>query len=233
MGRCDDTAGKGVRALRKIKKRLALLAAGLALAVMTTGCSSGAAQPKQIGTRNMASTASLISSMAGEEDSLISSMAGEEEINAADTQLGAGTAAAATYLIKERCSPSLTNQEDTGELSDRMREESNTQKYNRYSAPTSPGLTRMARLFLYLTRMARLFLYPGDWPEDEVARAALITIQEMEAELSQRSRQVVIDSYYTYTYDYSISVQQVYGDQNTAWVVGIGINQTTKEEHKT
>lgn len=212
MGRCDDTAGKGVRALRKIKKRLALLAAGLALAVMTTGCSSGAAQPKQIGTRNMASTASLISSMAG-----------EEEVNAADTQLGAGTAAAATYLIKERCSPSLTNQEDTGELSDRMREESNTQKYNRYSAPTSPGLTRMARLFLY----------PGDWPEDEVARAALITIQEMEAELSQRSRQVVIDSYYTYTYDYSISVQQVYGDQNTAWVVGIGINQTTKEEHKT
>ena len=212
MGRCDDTAGKGVRALRKIKKRLALLAAGLALAVMTTGCSSGAAQPKQIGTRNMASTASLISSMAG-----------EEEINAADTQLGAGTAAAATYLIKERCSPSLTNQEDTGELSNRMREESNTQKYNRYSAPTSPGLTRMARLFLY----------PGDWPEDEVARAALITIQEMEAELSQRSRQVVIDSYYTYTYDYSISVQQVYGDQNTAWVVGIGINQTTKEEHKT
>lgn len=212
MGRCDDTAGKGVRALRKIKKRLALLAAGLALAVMTTGCSSGAAQPKQIGTRNMASTASLISSMAG-----------EEEVNAADTQLGAGTAAAATYLIKERCSPSLTNQEDTGELSDRMREESNTQKYNRYSAPTSPGVTRMARLFLY----------PGDWPEDEVARAALITIQEMEAELSQRSRQVVIDSYYTYTYDYSISVQQVYGDQNTAWVVGIGINQTTKEEHKT
>ena len=212
MGRCDDKAGKGVRALRKIKKRLALLAAGLALAVMTTGCSSGAAQPKQIGTRNMASTASLISSMAG-----------EEEVNAADTQLGAGTAAAATYLIKERCSPSLTNQEDTGELSNRMREESNTQKYNRYSAPTSPGLTRMARLFLY----------PGDWPEDEVARAALITIQEMEAELSQRSRQVVIDSYYTYTYDYSISVQQVYGDQNTAWVVGIGINQTTKEEHKT
>lgn len=212
MGRCDDTAGKGVRALRKIKKRLALLAAGLALAVMTTGCSSGAAQPKQIGTRNMASTASLISSMAG-----------EEEVNAADTQLGAGTAAAATYLIKERCSPSLTNREDTGELSDRMREESNTQKYNRYSAPTSPGVTRMARLFLY----------PGDWPEDEVARAALITIQEMEAELSQRSRQVVIDSYYTYTYDYSISVQQVYGDQNTAWVVGIGINQTTKEEHKT
>ena len=212
MGRCDDTAGKGVRALRKIKKRLALLAAGLALAVMTTGCSSGAAQPKQIGTRNMASTASLISSMAGEEG-----------VNAADTQLGAGTAAAATYLIKERCSPSLTNQEDTGELSNRMREESNTQKYNRYSAPTSPGLTRMARLFLY----------PGDWPEDEVARAALITIQEMEAELSQRSRQVVIDSYYTYTYDYSISVQQVYGDQNTAWVVGIGINQTTKEEHKT
>ena len=198
--------------MRKIKKRLALLAAGLALAVMTTGCSSGAAQPKQIGTWNMASTASLISSMAG-----------EEEVNAADTQLGAGTAAAATYLIKERCSPSLTNQEDTGELSNRMREESNTQKYNRYSAPTSPGLTRMARLFLY----------PGDWPEDEVARAALITIQEMEAELSQRSRQVVIDSYYTYTYDYSISVQQVYGDQNTAWVVGIGINQTTKEEHKT
>ena len=72
--------------MRKIKKRLALLAAGLALAVMTTGCSSGAAQPKQIGTRNMASTASLISSMAG-----------EEEVNAADTQLGAGTAAAATY----------------------------------------------------------------------------------------------------------------------------------------
>ena len=68
MGRCDDTAGKGVRALRKIKKRLALLAAGLALAVMTTGCSSGAAQPKQIGTRPMSSTANLVADMAEEQE---------------------------------------------------------------------------------------------------------------------------------------------------------------------
>ena len=43
----------------------------------------------------------------------------------------------------------------------------------------------------------------------------------------------MIDSYYTYTYTYSVSVQQAYGDQNAAWVVGIGIEQTAKEEHKT
>ena len=188
MGRCDDTAGKGVRALRKIKKRLALLAAGLALAVMTTGCSSGAAQP----------------------------------VNGFDTQIaesGRRLFHAQMFCLE------IGVVEAVHEEIDQVRTHGlgHTQKYNRYSAPTSPGLTRMARLFLY----------PGDWPEDEVARAALITIQEMEAELSQRSRQVVIDSYYTYTYDYSISVQQVYGDQNTAWVVGIGINQTTKEEHKT
>ena len=136
---------------------------------------------------------------------------------------GAGTAAAATYLLKERSAPSLTNQEDTGVLAEKLRDESDTQKYNRYSAPTTPGVTRMSRLFLY----------PGEWPEDEVARAVLIQIEAMEAELSTRSRQVVIDSYYTYTYTYSVSVQQAYGDQNTAWVVGIGIDQTAKEEHKT
>lgn len=209
MGRCDITAGREVCALRKIKRELALLAAGLALVVLT-GCS--AAAPKQIGTRSMASTANLVAAMSP-----------DEEIDTTDSQLGAGTAAAATYLIKDRCAPSLTNQEDTGGLSEKLRDESDTQKYNRYSAPTTPGVTRMSRLFLY----------PGEWPEDEVARAVLIQIEAMEAELSTQSRQVVIDSYYTYTYTYSVSVQQAYGDQNTAWVVGIGIDQTAKEEHKT
>lgn len=196
--------------MRKIKRKLALLAAGLALVVLT-GCTT--VQPKQIGTRSMSSTANLVAAMAADD----------QEIDTTDSQLGAGTAAAATYLLKERSAPSLTNQEDTGVLAKKLREESDTQKYNRYSAPTSPGVTRMSRLFLY----------PGDWPEDEVARAILIQIEEMEAELSTRSRQVVIDSYYTYTYTYSVSVQQAYGDQNTAWVVGIGIEQTAKEEHKT
>lgn len=209
MGRYDITAGREVCALRKIKRELALLAAGLALVVLT-GCS--AAAPKQIGTRSMASTANLVAAMSP-----------DEEIDTTDSQLGAGTAAAATYLLKERSAPSLTNQEDTGVLAEKLRDESDTQKYNRYSAPTTPGVTRMSRLFLY----------PGEWPEDEVARAVLIQIEAMEAELSTRSRQVVIDSYYTYTYTYSVSVQQAYGDQNTAWVVGIGIDQTAKEEHKT
>lgn len=196
--------------MRKLKRKLALLAAGLAL-VLLTGCTS--VQPKQIGTRSMPSTASLVEAMAAED----------EEINTSDSQLGAGTAAAATYLIKDRCAPSLTNQEDTGGLSEKLRDESGTQKYNRYSAPTTPGVTRMSRLFLY----------PGEWPEDEVARAILVQIEEMDAELASKSRQVVIDSYYTYTYTYSVSVQQAYGDQSTAWVVGIGIEQTAKEEHKT
>lgn len=208
MGRCDDTAGKGVCALRKIRKKLLVLAAGLAMVVLT-GCT---VQPKQIGTRPMSSTANLVAGMA--ED---------QEIDTTDSQLGAGTAAAATYLIKNGSVPSLTNQEDTGTLSEKLREESSTQKYNPKSAPITPGVTRMSRLFIY----------PGEWPEDEVARAALVQIDEMEAELATKSRQVVIDSYYTYTYTYSVSVQQAYGDQNAAWVVGIGIEQTAKEEHKT
>ena len=194
--------------MRKIRKKLLVLAAGLAMVVLT-GCT---VQPKQIGTRPMSSTANLVAGMA--ED---------QEIDTTDSQLGAGTAAAATYLLKERSAPNLTNQEDTGVLAEKLRDESDTQKYNRYSAPTTPGVTRMSRLFLY----------PGEWPEDEVARAVLIQIEAMEAELSTQSRQVVIDSYYTYTYTYSVSVQQAYGDQNTAWVVGIGIDQTAKEEHKT
>ena len=194
--------------MRKIRKKLLVLAAGLAMVVLT-GCT---VQPKQIGTRPMSSTANLVADMAE-----------EQEIDTTDSQLGAGTAAAATYLLKERSAPSLTNQEDTGVLAEKLRDESDTQKYNRYSAPTTPGVTRMSRLFLY----------PGEWPEDEVARAVLIQIEAMEAELSTQSRQVVIDSYYTYTYTYSVSVQQAYGDQNTAWVVGIGIDQTAKEEHKT
>ena len=194
MGRCDDTAGKGVCALRKIRKKLLVLAAGLAMVVLT-GCT---VQPKQIGTRPMSSTANLVADMAE-----------EQEIDTTDSQLGAGTAAAATYLIKNGSVPSLTNQEDTGTLSEKLREESG------------------------VTRMSRLFIYPGEWPEDEVARAALVQIEEMEAELATKSRQVVIDSYYTYTYTYSVSVQQAYGDQNAAWVVGIGIEQTAKEEHKT
>ena len=194
--------------MRKIRKKLLVLAAGLAMVVLT-GCT---VQPKQIGTRPMSSTANLVAGMAE-----------EQEIDTTDSQLGAGTAAAATYLLKERSAPNLTNQEDTGVLAEKLRDESDTQKYNRYSAPTTPGVTRMSRLFLY----------PGEWPEDEVARAVLIQIEAMEAELSTQSRQVVIDSYYTYTYTYSVSVQQAYGDQNTAWVVGIGIDQTAKEEHKT
>ena len=211
MGRCDETAGKEACSLRKRKYGWLILLAGLALALLT-GCT--APQPKQVGTRSMPSTANLIADMAF-----------EMEVDANDNQLGAGTAAAATYLVKNRSTPSLTNQEDNGELAARMREESETIKYNRYSAPTTAGVTRMSRLFLY----------PGDWPEDEVARSVLMVLQEMQAaaNLVPQSRQVVIDSYYTYTYSYSVSVQQVYGDQNTAWVVGVGIDQTAKEEHKT
>ena len=58
---------------------------------------------------------------------------------------------------------------------------------------------------------------------------------EMEAELpgNNQDRQITTDSYMVYTYSYSISVRQAYSDQASAWVVGIGINQTAKEEHKT
>ena len=75
----------------------------------------------------------------------------------------------------------------------------------------------------------------GDWNEDEVARAVTTVLEDMETELpaNNRDRQITTDSYVVYTYTYSVSVRQAYSDQASAWVVGVGINQTAKEEHKT
>lgn len=192
--------------MRKMKHGLVLLLAVLALLVL-----SGCSQPKQVGTRSMAGVADLIANMSA------------QTVVTNDAPLDSGTAAAATYMIKSRSAPGTG--EDNGILADAMREASDTSRYNARSAPIESGVTRMSRLFIY----------PGDWSEDEVARAIVNKIDEMEDELlrSSCSRQVVIDSYFNYTYTYSVSVRQAFSDQASAWVVGIGINQTAKEEHKT
>ena len=190
--------------MRKMKHGLVLLLAVLALLVL-----SGCSQPKQVGTRSMAGVADLIASTSA------------RTVVTNDAPLDSGTAAAATHMLKSRSAPGTG--EDNGILADAMREASDTSRYNALSAPTESGVTRMSRLFIY----------PGDWSEDEVARAIVDEIDEMAAELPCTSRQVVIDSYFTYTYTYSVSVRQAFSDQASAWVVGIGINQTAKEEHKT
>ncbi|OUN40068.1 hypothetical protein B5G28_02870 [Faecalibacterium sp. An77] len=192
--------------MRKMKHGLVLLLAVLALLVL-----SGCSQPKQVGTRSMAGAADLIANMSA------------QTVVTNDAPLDSGTAAAATYMIKSRSTP--LSGENTGTLADELREASCTDGYSARSAPTESGVTRMSRLFIY----------PGDWSEDEVARAIVNKIDEMADELlsSSCSRQVVIDSYFNYTYTYSVSVRQAFSDQASAWVVGIGINQTAKEEHKT
>lgn len=190
--------------MRKMKHGLVLLLAVLALLVL-----SGCSQPKQVGTRSMAGAADLIANMSA------------RTVVTNDAPLDSGTAAAATYMIKSRSAPGTG--EDNGILADAMREASCTDGYSARSAPIESGVTRMSRLFIY----------PGDWSEDEVARAIVDEIDEMAAKLPCTSRQVVIDSYFTYTYTYSVSVRQAFSDQASAWVVGIGINQTVKEEHKT
>lgn len=190
--------------MRKMKHGLVLLLAVLALLVL-----SGCSQPKQVGTRSMAGVADLIANMSA------------QTVVTNDAPLDSGTAAAATHMLKSRSAPGTG--EDNGILADAMREASDTSRYNALSAPTESGVTRMSRLFIY----------PGDWSEDEVARAIVDEIDEMDAKLPCTSRQVVIDSYFNYTYTYSVSVRQAFSDQASAWVVGIGINQTVKEEHKT
>lgn len=189
-----------------MKHGLVLLLAVLALLVL-----SGCSQPKQVGTRSMAGAADLIANMSA------------QTVVTNDAPLDSGTAAAATYMIKSRSTP--LSGENTGTLADELREASCTDGYSARSAPIESGVVRMSRLFIY----------PGDWSEDEVARAIVNKIDEMADELlsSSCSRQVVIDSYFTYTYTYSVSVRQAFSDQASAWVVGIGINQTAKEEHKT
>lgn len=190
--------------MRKMKHILVLLLVGLALLVL-----SGCSQPKQVGTRSMAGVADLIADMS------------TQTVVTTDAPLDSGTAAAATHMLKSRNAPGTG--EDNGILADAMRGASDTSRYNALSAPTESGVTRMSRLFVY----------PGDWSEDEVARAIVDKIDEMADELPCTSRQVVIDSYFTYTYTYSVSVRQAFSDQASAWVVGIGISQTAKEEHKT
>ena len=197
---------KGAGALRRKHIWLALLVAGLVLLVM-----SGCSQSKQTGIRSVSSAADLIAQMA------------DQEVSTSDSLLESGTAAAATHLLKNRST--LTAGEENGLLAQALRDAADAQRYNPRSAPTASGLTRMARLFLY----------PGDWSEDEVAQAIVTALGEMEAELpgNNQDRQITTDSYMVYTYSYSISVRQAYSDQASAWVVGIGINQTAKEEHKT
>lgn len=192
--------------MRRIGQWLALLTAALML-LSLAGCS----QPKQAGIRSLPGTADLIASMAS------------QEVNTSDSMLESGTAAAATHLLKN--SGTLVTGEDTGPLSKALQEGSDSERYNARSAPTSSGLTRMSRLFLY----------PGDWEEDEVARSVVTALDEMSSELSQdnRDRQITPDSYVAYTYTYAVSVRQAYGDEASVWVVGVGINQTAKEEHKT
>ena len=195
MGRCVTPAGKGVRKVHRKKSWLVLLLAGLALLVLT-GCT----QPKQVGSRNVPAAAQLVDEMTP-----------DLEVQTNDQKLSSGTAAAATYLVKSR-------------TADKMRSESETERYNPRSAPTFSGVVRMSRLFIY----------PGDWSDADVARDISIRLHQMDDELYPDStHQITFDSYYTYTYSYQVSVYQVYGDRNTAWVIGVGVTQTAKEEHKT
>ena len=208
MGWCVTPAGKGVRKVHKKKSWLVLLLAGLALLVLT-GCT----QPKQVGSRNVPAAAQLVDEMAP-----------DLEVQTNDQKLSSGTAAAATYLVKSRTTPNTSGNEENGVLADKMRSESETEKYNPRSAPTFSGVVRMSRLFIY----------PGDWSDADVARDISIRLHQMNDELYPDStHQITFDSYYTYTYTYQVSVYQVYGDRNTAWVIGVGVTQTAKEEHKT
>lgn len=197
---------KGAGALRRKHVWLALLVAGLVLLVM-----SGCSQAKQAGTRSVSTAADLIAQMA------------DQEVSTSDSPLESGTAAAATHLLKNRST--VVTGEENGLLAQALRDSADAQRYNPRSTPTVNGVVRMARLFLY----------PGDWSEDEVARAIVTALGEMESELpaDNRDKQITTDSYMVYTYSYSVSVRQAYSDQASAWVVGVGINQTAKEEHKT
>ena len=192
--------------MRKKGHWLVLLAAGLALLIF-----SGCSQPKQVGTRSMPGVAELIDELS------------VQEVDTTDSQLDSGTAAAATHLLKSRSSPSTG--EETGALADELRSASGTERYNYLSAPSSSGITRMSRLFIY----------PGDWSEDEVARAIVSELDDMDGKLLQdnKERQFTTDSYISYTYTYAVNVRQAYNDQASAWVIGLGINQIAKEEHKT
>lgn len=190
--------------MRRKHQFLMLLVAAMVLLTL-----SGCSQLKQTGTRSMPGVAEQINSMT------------TQEVNTSDSQLDSGTAAAATYLLKSRSAPSVG--EDNGTLADKLRNTSNTERYSERSAPIFSGITRMSRLFIY----------PGDWSGDKVASETAAIIDQMAGEVPATSRQVVIDSYFTYTYTYSVNVRQAYSEQGAAWVVGIGINQTTKEEHKT
>lgn len=190
-----------------------MLAAGLLL-LLLSGCSPQQVQAKQqqARTREMSSTAQLIASITP-----------EVEVNTGDSEISSGTAAAANSLIwgsKPNLGP---NSEDLGKLAEELRQVSDTERYRSTSAPTVPGVTRMGRLYIYT----------GDCSEDFVARCVSEQIVQMDSELSAKSRQVVIDSYYTYTYTYSVSVRQAYSGDDMVWLVGVGVDQTAKEEHKT
>ena len=204
MGRCVTPAGKGVRKVHKKKCWLVLLLAGLALLVLT-GCT----QPKQVDSRNMPTTAQLIVDITPDLD-----------VGANDTLLDRGTAAAANYMIKNRYNPGAG--EEKGAMLTEALLEMDAEKYNQYSAPQSDG----AQVY-----MARLFVYSGTQRDVDIATEISSRIRQMDRELYKEKE--ILNSRYTYTYRYSVSVRQVYSDRNTAWVIGVGVTQTAKEEHKT
>ena len=194
--------------MRTKKNWLALLLAALAL-VLLSGCT----QPKQVDTRIVPDVADLVKEITPDQDVVTN-----------DAMLDRGTAAVVTYLIRNPTRPNTASYEETGVLSEKMRQESQTEKYNARSSPMYAGTVEMSRLYLF----------PGDISKDEVAREISGKLRQMDLELYKDStHQFVTDSYFTYTYQYAVSVRQVYGDRDTAWVVGIGISQTAKEEHKT
>lgn len=206
MGLCVNRAGKGAYALRKKRIWLVLLAV-LALVAL-----SGCTQPKQVGSQCMPSTAQLVAEITP-----------DVEVSTNDQNLRSGTAAAANYVIRNRYNPG--SGEEVGPLSQEMRTVSETERYNSLSAPSTPNAVEMSRTFVY----------PGDWSEGDVAHAISMVIQQMDTQLptDNKNRQFNPDSYLSYTYDYSVSVYQIYGDRNTAWIIGVGVTQTAKEEHKT
>ncbi len=190
----------------KKRKWIILLLAAVVVFVLT-GCSKS----QKVGIRSVSSTEDMIKAM------------NEDLTFTQDGQLDSGTAAAATYLIKNRYQPTREG-EETGLLAAEMRSVSNTESYNYLKTPTAAGTTRMSRLFVY----------PGEWSEKEVAWSISNTLWEMDEELADKKEVGIAgESCMTYTYTYSVNVRQVYSDQVSAWVVGVGVTQTAKEIHTT
>ncbi len=193
--------------MRRWKKRLAALAAALALTALS-GC-AGEAEP---GARSVPGFGSDVAACAA-------GLTVE-----ADSELDSGTAVAAMYALKNDCAPA--EGEACPALAGQLQEGSGTAAYNKTSLP-APGET---------ARMSRLFIYPGEWSEEEAADQTARLLREMDDELPDRAPAgrsgLDPDSYIAYTYRYAASARAVYDGKTGYWVVGVGVTQTATLQYQ-